>query len=237
MRPEWGEQNTTGANCVGGASSVKGGVSSARIEARSLACMRARRFGRSKALACGMGYRFPRLTNCAAAASRGTRCATLPSCKGAVYHSHAGGRKTLDDTFGRSLAALPLTPGVRPATRFDLVAIAAPHRAGPYPTSPTLHCPFTKLAPDLAYSVAYRYCCTLGSIAGFLIRVTTGHHERQAFTLASKAHFARGRRRFDARVSRACARQGGLRSDCLRQWSGGARTPKAGTLQLAVDRY
>src|SRR5262245_23313832 len=134
MRPEWGEQNTTGANCVGGASSVKGGVSSARIEARSLACMRARRFGRSKALACGMGYRFPRLTNCAAAASRGTRCATLPSCKGAVYHSHAGGRKTLDDTLGRSLAALPLTPGVRPATRFDLVAIAAPHRAGPYPT-------------------------------------------------------------------------------------------------------
>jgi two-component system, cell cycle response regulator CpdR len=32
---------------------------------------------------------------------------------------------------------------------------------------PTLHCPFTKLAPDLAYSVAYRYCWARGSFAGF----------------------------------------------------------------------
>src|SRR5262245_36722402 len=60
MRPEWGEQNTTGANCVGGVSSVKGGVSSARIEARSLACMRARGLARSIVLACEWGGRFVR---------------------------------------------------------------------------------------------------------------------------------------------------------------------------------
>ena len=39
MRPEWGEQNTTGVSCSSGRSNVNGGVSSARIEARSLACM------------------------------------------------------------------------------------------------------------------------------------------------------------------------------------------------------
>src|SRR5262245_12387011 len=45
----------------------------------------------------------------------GSRCATLPSRKGAVYHSHAGRRKTLDDIFGRSLAASALSPGVERA--------------------------------------------------------------------------------------------------------------------------
>jgi hypothetical protein len=32
---------------------------------------------------------------------------------------------------------------------------------------PTFHCPFTKLAPDLANSVACSYCWARGSIAGF----------------------------------------------------------------------
>src|SRR6478672_9196222 len=39
MRPECGEQNTTGDSCSSGRSSLKGGVNSASIEARSPACM------------------------------------------------------------------------------------------------------------------------------------------------------------------------------------------------------
>src|SRR4030088_1147052 len=39
MRPECGEQKTTGDSCSCGRSSVKGGVNSASIEARSPACM------------------------------------------------------------------------------------------------------------------------------------------------------------------------------------------------------
>src|SRR6266508_3815213 len=39
MRPECGEQKTTGDSCSSGRSSVKGGVNSASIEARSLGCM------------------------------------------------------------------------------------------------------------------------------------------------------------------------------------------------------
>src|SRR5262252_3453083 len=89
----------------------------------------------------------------------GGRCATLPSRKGAVYHSHAGRRKTLDDIFGRSLAASALSPGVERALAASR-ALTFGDR-GPWQTrpcshaSPTFHCPFTKLAPDLATSVAY----------------------------------------------------------------------------------
>src|SRR5581483_1950557 len=49
MRPECGEQNTTGVSCSSGRSSANGGVSSARMEARSLACMS----GRASLTHCG----------------------------------------------------------------------------------------------------------------------------------------------------------------------------------------
>src|SRR4029450_13592028 len=110
-----------------------------------------------------MGYRFPRRARVSWRAVGRRLPATLPIREGTVYHSRARPWKTLGG--GEPCAAgtgRVWRGGGGGGAGGGRVRVCCPTMR----PLPTFHCPFTKLAPDLANSVAYRYCWARGSIAG-----------------------------------------------------------------------